>query len=166
MFLKSLITYFREVQTSYETRAKAIMKVSNVVSNTQIPTIFMSEASVVDANRILTEYHKQAAGESSKAREIEYEVIQALNGLRADLGSKIKEIKGLNGDFKNSVEKELEATRRAVQGYQESLQHFEREDGFDKGSSDPFLVRLNVDRLVEKQIDEENYLHRVSIKGI
>lgn len=30
------------------------------------------------------------------------------------------------------------------------------------GKGDPFLVKLAVDRQVEKQIEEENYLHRVS----
>ncbi|GAM83271.1 hypothetical protein ANO11243_012570 [Dothideomycetidae sp. 11243] len=163
VFLKSLITYFREVQVSYETRAKALTKVSNVASNTQIPTVFMTEGGLSDANRILTDYHRLAFSEANKAREIEHDVIQALSGLRADLGAKIKEIKNLHGDFKNSIEKEKESTKRAINAYQESLQHYENTDGADKGRNDPFITRLNVDRMVEKQIDEENYLHRAYI---
>jgi hypothetical protein len=30
------------------------------------------------------------------------------------------------------------------------------------GKGDPYVVRLGVERQVERQIDEENYLHRVS----
>lgn len=137
------------------------MKVSNVASNTQIPTVFLTEGGLADANRILTDYHRHAMSEANKAKDIERDVIQALTGLRADLGAKIKEIKNLHGDFKNSVDKERESTKKAIYAYQESLQHYEHSDGRDKGS-DPFLVRLSVDRLIEKQIDEENYLHRVS----
>ncbi|PNS21364.1 Phosphatidylinositol 4,5-bisphosphate-binding protein SLM2 [Sphaceloma murrayae] len=159
-FLKSLITYFREIQTSYETRSKAIMKVSNVISNTQAPSIFMSDGGLNDATRYLNDYHKHALSESNKARDIEQDVIQALNGLRADLGAKIKEIKNLNGDFKNSVEKEKEGTKKAIAALDEALQHYDHADGADKGRNDPFIVRLNVDRFIERQIDEENYLHR------
>lgn len=137
------------------------MKVSNVVSNTQMPTVFMSDGGLSEATRILNDYHKHALTEANKARDIEQDVIGALNGLRADLGAKIKEIKNLHGDFKNSVEKEKEGTKKAIVAYQDSLQHYEHADGLDKGRADPFIVRLNVDRMVEKQIDEENYLHRV-----
>jgi hypothetical protein len=31
------------------------------------------------------------------------------------------------------------------------------------GKGDPYVVRLGVDRQVERQIDEENYLHRVCL---
>ncbi|KAF2219870.1 hypothetical protein BDZ85DRAFT_291369 [Elsinoe ampelina] len=159
-FLKGLITYFREIQTSYEARSKAIMKVSNTISNTQAPSVFMSDGGLNDASRILGDYHKHALSEANKAKDIEQDVIQALNGLRADLGAKIKEIKSLHGDFKNSVEKEKEGTRKAIAALDEALQHYDHHDGQDKGRNDPFIVRLNVDRFVERQIDEENYLHR------
>jgi hypothetical protein len=42
------------------------------------------------------------------------------------------------------------------------LQHADHEDSSATGKNDPYVVRLGVDRAVEKQIDEENYLHRVS----
>ena len=161
-YLKSLITYFREIQSSYDQRSKTIMKVSNVISNTTAPTIFISDGGLNEATRILNDYHKHALAESNKSRDIEIDVIQALNGLRADLSAKIKEIKGLSGDFKNSVDKEKEGTRKAVAALEEALQHYDHEDG-DKSSNDPFIVRLAVERNVERQIDEENYLHRVSL---
>lgn len=142
------------------------MKVSNVISNTQAPSIFISDGGLSDATRILNDYHKHALMESNKSRDIESDVIQALNGLRADLGAKIKEIKSLSGDFKNSVDKEKEGTRRAISSLQDALQHYEHEDAADKANADPFIVRLGVERMVERQIDEENYLHRVRLGSI
>lgn len=158
--LKDLITYFREVATSYEHRSKALLKVSNVINNTNAPSIFMLEGGLNDANRILRDYHKQAVTESNKAKEIESEVINQLSGLRADLGQKIKEIKSLSGDFKNSVEKEKETTRKCVAALEESLSLVDSDPSAIAGKGDPFVVRLGVDRQVERQIDEENYLHR------
>lgn len=105
---------------------------------------------------ILRDYHKKSITESNKAKVIEEEVIQQLTGLRSDLGQKIKEIKSLSGDFKNNVDKETEATRRVVHDLQEAL-HNEATDS----KNDPYLVRLGVDRQVGRQIEEENYLHRV-----
>ncbi|KAK3069576.1 hypothetical protein LTS18_000291, partial [Coniosporium uncinatum] len=109
-FLKELIAYFREVQSSYEHRSKAILKVSNTIANTNTPNLFMTEGGINDANVILRNYHKNAASEANKAKEIESDVIDQLSGLRADLAQKIKEIKSLSGDFKNSVDKEKEGT--------------------------------------------------------
>ncbi|KAK4497058.1 hypothetical protein PRZ48_011507 [Zasmidium cellare] len=157
--LKSLITYFREIQSSYDTRAKALHKVQNTISNISHPTVFMSDNGLADAARILDDYHKRSISEANKSKEIENDVIGALTGLRSDLGQKIKEIKSLSGDFKNSVEKEKEITRKEVEKLQEALQHADHTEGA-LGKGDPYVVRLGVDRAIEKQIDEENYLHR------
>ncbi|KAK8181963.1 hypothetical protein HDK77DRAFT_454742 [Phyllosticta capitalensis] len=158
--LKDLITYFREVQSSYETRAKALIKVSNVINNTNTPSVFLSDGGINEANRILRDYHKQSVVEANKARDIETDVISQLSGLRSDLGNKIKEIKSLSGDFKNSVEKEKDGTRKAVAHLEDALAAIEIDPSSVAGKGDPFVVRLSVERQIEKQIEEENYLHR------
>ncbi|KAF2176418.1 hypothetical protein K469DRAFT_743020 [Zopfia rhizophila CBS 207.26] len=158
--LKDLITYFREVSTSYEHRAKALLKVSNVINNTNAPSVFLTEGGLNDANRILRDFHKQSVVESNKARDVETEVINQLSGLRADLGQKIKEIKSLSGDFKNSVEKEKETTRKCVASLEEALALVDSDPAAIAGKGDPYVVRLGVERQIERQIDEENYLHR------
>jgi hypothetical protein len=160
-FLKDLITYFREVSSSYEHRAKSLLKVSNVINNTNAPAALMIEGGLNDANRILRDFHKQAIVEANKARDIESDVINQLSGLRADLAQKIKEIKSLSGDFKNNVEKEKETTRKCVTALEEALALVDSDPGAVAGKGDPFVVRLGVERQVERQIDEENYLHRV-----
>lgn len=158
--LKDLITYFREVQASYEQRSKTLQKVSTVINNTNAPTVFLTEGGINDANRIFREHHKQAVTEANKARDIEQDVVTQLSGLRQDLGQKIKEIKSLSGDFKNTVEKEKVATRKAVSVLQEALVAADQDPHSTVGRDDPYVIRMNVDRQVERQIDEENYLHR------
>ena len=119
----------------------------------------MTEGGISDAISILGEYHKKAISEANKAKSIEEDVIVQLTGLRSDLGQKVKEIKGLSGDFKNNVDKETEATSRAVRDLQDALA-----ESSPDVKRDPFLVRLGVDRQVGRQIEEENYLHRVSVR--
>ena len=97
---------------SYEHRAKSLLKVSNVINNTNAPAALLVEGGLNDANRVLRDFHKQAILEANKARDVEADVINQLSGLRADLAQKIKEIKSLSGDFKNNVEKEKETTRK------------------------------------------------------
>ena len=99
--------------------------------------------------------------EANKAKEIEEDVILALTGLRSDLQQKIKEIKNLSGDFKNSVTKEMDATAKVVRTLQDALGKNEMDSATTTGKQDPFLLRLAVDRQVERQLDEENYLHQV-----
>jgi len=124
------------------------------------------EGGLNDANRILRDFHKQAIAEANKARDIEADVINQLSGLRADLAQKIKEIKSLSGDFKNSVEKEKETTRKCVAALEEALAVVDSDPAAVAGKGDPYVVRLGVERQVERQIDEENYLHRVNLTTI
>ncbi|KAL5113608.1 phosphatidylinositol 4,5-bisphosphate-binding protein [Pleosporales sp. CAS-2024a] len=159
-FLKDLITYFREISASYEQRAKSLLKISNVINNTNAPTALLVDGGINDANRILRDFHKQALVEANQARDIEADVITQLSGLRADLAQKIKEIKSLSGDFKNNVDKEKETTRKCVAALEEALALVDSDPTALAGKGDPYVVRLAVDRQVERQIDEENYLHR------
>jgi hypothetical protein len=159
--LKDLIAYFREVQSSYENRSKALSKVYNSISNIAPPPIFMKEGGLNDAHTILRDYHKQAVSENQRSRDVLSDVIAQLGSLRSDLAQKIKEIKSLSGDFKNTVEKEKENTRKAVNALQEALAAVDTGSHATNGKDDPYVYRMSVDRQVERQIDEENYLHRV-----
>lgn len=138
---------------------------SNTISNTSIPSQFLNSGGLADASHILRDFHKTALSEANKAKELENEVIIQLTGLRSDLQQKIKEIKSLSGDFKNSVGKEQEATKRVVRSFQEAVGHVDHDAGSTAGKGDPYLVKMGVDRQIEKQIEEENYLHRVSCKN-
>ncbi|ROT42714.1 hypothetical protein SODALDRAFT_288166 [Sodiomyces alkalinus F11] len=158
--LKDLIAYYREIQSHYEAKAKSILKVANVANNIAAPAGFLASGGLDDAMDILRTYHKNAILEANKAKEIEEDVILALTGLRSDLQQKIKEIKSLSGDFKNSVEKEMDNTRKAVKALQDTIGQSDLDPSLATGKQDPYLLRLAVDRQVELQIDEENYLHQ------
>ena len=138
------------------------MKLANLLNNITTPPGLLPSGGIDDALNILRDYNKQATIEAGKAKEIEEDVILALTGLRSDLQQKIKEIKNLSGDFKNSVQKEMDQTRRAVNSLQETLGQTELDSALTTGKQDPYLLRLAVDRQLYRQIDEENYLHQVS----
>ncbi|KAH6606250.1 ph domain, partial [Trichoderma cornu-damae] len=158
--LKDLIAYYREIQAHYEQRSKSLAKLSGVANNISNPTSFLQTAGIDDALQIIRNYNKMALQEATKAREIEEDVILALTGLRSDLQQKIKEIKHLAGDFKNSVDKEMDATGKAVKALSEVLGKNEMDTSTTTGKQDPYLLRLAVDRQIERQLDEENYLHQ------
>jgi hypothetical protein len=160
--LKDLIVFFKDIQKSYETRAKLLLSAGNIMNNTSLPSTFLDSGGLGDATEILRDYHKQGLIEANKAKEVESEVIIQLTGLRSDLQQKTKEIKSLSGDFKNSVDKEVDSTRKAVRNLQESLGLVDVDPSATSGRHDPFILRLQVDKQVDKQIEEENYLHRVS----
>lgn len=157
--LKDVIGYFREIQRTYEMRSKLMLSASNVVNNIIVPPTFLTSGGLGDATNVLRDYHRQALVESNKAKEIEAEIIVQLTGLRSDLQHKLKEIKSLSGDFKNSVDKEMEGTKKAVKQLQEALSYVDSDPSAITGKGDPFIIRMSVDRQVERQIEEENYLH-------
>ncbi|POR36487.1 Phosphatidylinositol 4,5-bisphosphate-binding protein SLM1 [Tolypocladium paradoxum] len=158
--LKDLIAYFREIQSHYEHRSKTLVKLANIANNISTPPDFLKSAGIDDAIQFLRNYHRVAIQEANKAKEIEGDVVLALAGLRNDLQQKIKEIKHLSGDFKNSVGREMDSTNKAVRSLSDVLDKSEVDSASTTGKQDPYLLRLAVDRLVERQIDEENYLHQ------
>ncbi|KAJ5391333.1 hypothetical protein N7509_006823 [Penicillium cosmopolitanum] len=158
--LKDLIVFFKEVQKSYETRSKLFLSASHVMNNQSLPPSFLQSGGLADATDVLQNFHRQGYTEANKAVEVEIEVISQLTGLRSDLQKKTKEIKSLSGDFKNTVEKEIDGTRKAVRHLHESLGLVDTDPSATSGKGDPFLMRLNVEKQVERQIEEENYLHR------
>ncbi|KAI5284534.1 hypothetical protein KEM54_001264 [Ascosphaera aggregata] len=157
--LKDIIGYFREIQRSYEMRSKLMISASSVVNNIVLPPTFLVSGGLGDATTVLRDYHRLALIEANKAKEIEAEIIVQLTGLRTDLQHKLKEIKGLSGDFKNNVDKEMESTKKAVRQLQEALSYVDSDPSAITGKGDPFIVRMSVDRQVKRQIEEENYLH-------
>jgi len=159
--LKDLVVYFREIQVTYDVRAKATLRMSNVINATNGPPELLRQGGINDAIGMLRNFNKIALAEANRAKEIEEDVIGQLNLLRNDLNQKIREIKGLSGDFKNSVERERDNSRRMVESLNGALRAAEHDPVGASGKGDPFILRLGVDRQVEKQIDEENYLHRV-----
>jgi hypothetical protein len=160
--LKDLINYFRDIQSMYEQRAKGFSRLSGSIHNLSVPPGFLGRGGLGEAFDILKAHHQKAVAESAKARDVENDIISQLSGLRSDLSQKIKEIKSLSTDFKNNVEKEKENTRKLLAVYDESLSAADNEAKPTAGKEDPFIVRLAVERQIEKQLDEENYLHRVS----
>lgn len=159
--LKDLILFFKEVQKSYETRAKLFLSASNVVNHQTLPPGLLESGGLAEATEILQNFHRQGYTEANKAVEVEVEVISQLTGLRSDLQKKTKEIKSLSGDFKNTVDKEIDGTRKSVRNLHEALGLVDADPSATAGKNDPFIMRLHVERQVEKQIEEENYLHRV-----
>lgn len=130
------------------------------MNNQVFPPGFIQSGGLADASEIIQDFHRQGYHEANKAVEVEIEVISQLTGLRSDLQKKTKEIKSLSGDFKNTVDKEIDGTRKAVRNLHESLGLVDTDPSATSGKGDPFLMRLNVEKQVEKQIEEENYLHR------
>jgi hypothetical protein len=153
--------FFKELQKQHEARAKLYLSTTNIMSNTSLPPTFLKSGGLGDANEILRDFHRRAHDEAIKAAQVESEVINQLVGLRIDLQKKIKEIKALSGDFRNSVDKEVDVTRKSVRHLQEALGLVDEDPSATSGKGDPFIVRLNVEKQIEKQIEEENYLHRV-----
>ncbi|KJR83504.1 PH domain containing protein [Sporothrix schenckii 1099-18] len=158
--LKDLISYHREIQNHYEQRAKSVQRLATTLNGTILPPGFMTTGGLDDASQTLRNFHKQAVAEAVKARDVEEDVILALTGLRTDLSQKIKEIKNISGDFRNNVDKEMDATKKAVKNLQDNLGQAELDSSVTTGRQDPYLLRLLADRQLERQIQEENYLHQ------
>lgn len=163
--LKDLIVYFQEIRMSYDARAKATQRMSNIINATNGPPELLREGGISEAIGTLRNFHRIALAEATRAKDIEEDVITQLNGLRNDLNQKIKEIRGLSGDFRSNVDKERETTRRMVESLKGSCAHLAGSSAGALGKNDPYIIRLGVERQVSKQMHEETYLHQVCVSN-
>lgn len=159
--LKDYITYFREVQSTNEAQARNLLALSQTIScQPEASGTFMKSGGILETNALLGDFHKEAYLAAQNARSIESEIITQLTGLRGDLNLKVKEIRALSGDFKNNVEKEKEATRKALAHLQEAIQTLEVDPSNASGKNEPYIVRLHSENQIRNQLAEENYLHK------
>lgn len=130
----------------------------------------IGNGSIQDLPNILTRFHQQNVTNSSKTlKEINQIIIPKLDELRKDLLVKIKEIKNLQNDFKNSLGKEINETKNLLNSYTNAIELSNKlEHGTSPSSSanehdiskfDPYLVKLKLDRQLKRQLLEENYLY-------
>ncbi|KAF3920731.1 hypothetical protein AA313_de0207434 [Arthrobotrys entomopaga] len=158
--LKDYIAYFKEVQVAYEAQAKTTSRLFHTLNSAIEPEMFLRSGGILETNVVLKEHHKSAMLASEQAKQIQIQIISSLSGLRNDLSGKIKEIKGLSGDFKNTLDKEREGTRRAVTQLADALTAVDTNPSLASGKNDPYIVKLSVDKQLRRQLAEENYLHR------
>lgn len=191
-FIKELLNYFKEyasvqeeivrqqarLQQAVGSTARSIATPaaanhSSNIGNQDLEAISKSflpigNGSVQDVPDILFHYHQQNVTNSSKTlKEINAIIIPKLEELRKDLLVKIKEIKNLQNDFKNNLNKELNETKSLISQYNQAIEwankldtsHNSHQADGEQGKYDPFLVKTKLDRQLKRQLVEENYLY-------
>ncbi|KAA8916969.1 hypothetical protein TRICI_000867 [Trichomonascus ciferrii] len=133
----------------------------NNPENYQTKEMFLdvAEGSIADVPGSIISFHRaQAAAASRTSKELSMNVIPRLEDLRRDLVVKIKEIKSLSSDFKNSVAKEQTQTQKELQQFSDSVEVMSTNPTLLSSKQDPYLLKLGLDRQLSRQINEENYL--------
>ncbi|AGO10076.1 AaceriAAR086Wp [[Ashbya] aceris (nom. inval.)] len=129
--------------------------------------------SIQDLQVSLKKYHMTVSGQQLKAsRELNNVVIPKLEELRRNLSSKIKEIKELSYDFKTNIHEQVALTGQLLQKYIASIDllsaaedspSFKGDGQRLKPKHDPYLLKLQLDLQLKRQLLEENYLQEAYI---
>lgn len=119
----------------------------------------LDESSISSVPSVAIEFHRaQAATASRTAKELTHNVIPRLEELRRDLVVKIKEIKSLASDFKNSVAREQSETAKEIELYSNAIDTVTRSPDILQARHDPYLIKEQVEKCLRRQVHEENYL--------
>lgn len=131
--------------------------------------------SVQDIQVILKKYHLSLSNQQIKAsKDIVQNTIPKLEELRKDLSQKIKEIKELNGDFKTNIQEHVALTGQLLHKYIASVNFLNdnssksdfiklKGDRRLKPKHDPYLLKLQLDLQLKRQLLEDNYLQEAYI---
>lgn len=127
--------------------------------------------SIQDIQVILKKYHLSLGNQQYKiSKEIVAYLIPKLAELRKDLTAKMKEIKDLNGDFKTNIGDHIEVTNKLLDKYIASVKFLDeacdpnnKQKEKLKPKHDPYLLKLQLDLQLKRQLLEENYLQEAFI---
>lgn len=120
----------------------------------------LGSGSVQDLPTILYQYHSTAALlAQTTVKELNNGVVPRLEDLKRDLLVKIKEIKSLQSDFKNNVERFQHETQSALANYIKAIEMSQNSPSQLDPKNDPYLLKTILDRSIRRQLTEENYLH-------
>lgn len=149
----------RITTTSNNSSASHKQDAGSIPANFFLP---QGNGSVQDLPNILINYHSSFANLASKtSKELTLNIIPRLEDLRRELLIKIKEIKGLNSDFKNNISKEMAQTKADLSNFLKSIDDAKFNNAQPK--SDPYLTKIILDKQIKRQLIEENYLHEAFI---
>lgn len=121
--------------------------------------------SIQDIQILLKKYHLNL-GQQQRTISIELinTLVPRLEELQKDLFIKIREIKNLNSDFKNSLNQEIAITGQCLNDYIDVVKMYKNgviESG--SGKKDPYLLRLKLEIQLKQQLYQENYLEEAFI---
>ncbi|KAH3669299.1 hypothetical protein OGAPHI_001420 [Ogataea philodendri] len=120
----------------------------------------LGNGSIQDLPTVLYQYHSNAALlAQSTVKELNGTIIPRLEDLKRDLMVKIKEIRSLQSDFKNQVGRYQQETKAELNAYVKAVETAKSRPQNLTPKDDPYLLRFSVNRLIKRQLTEENYLH-------
>lgn len=163
--VKDFINYFKSISSIEDARSRNIAKLNNSLNipfrENSADEFFLESGGVQDIGVALKERAKaQVVTCSDNSRKILSHIVPPLEKLRSDLHLKIKEIKGLSGDFKNSVPKEQNHTRQHLQALSESLTAASEHPSDIPAKNDPHLIKMAFEKQLRHHLQEENFLHQ------
>lgn len=131
--------------------------------------------SIQDLQVILKKHHMALAKKQYETnKELDTKIIPKLEDLKKDLTFKIKEIKSLHDDFKTNIKEHVAITGQLLNKFTNALEYIESHDLTKmnntlsdlldnktknlKSKNDPYLLKLQLDLQLKRQLLEEHYL--------
>lgn len=176
--IKCLLLYLRETVSVHEEVVRQQMRLQHAISfpfgsaepqdeeAAMLNRFFLplGNGSVHDLPSVLTKFHEAAGANAAKTtREVTQGVIPRLEDLRRDLLVKMREIRGLQSDFKNTIAKELHQTKHELNSYVHAIDISSKNASNLNPRHDPYICKLQLERQIKTQLAEENFLHEAYI---
>ncbi|KAG0667747.1 hypothetical protein C6P45_005423 [Maudiozyma exigua] len=170
----------KQMEAELESATGSIPKLPSQTQNSNMSTntaasgfMQFGSGSIQDIQVILKKHHLALAAQQFKvSKEITSVLIPKLESLRKDLSFKIKEIKELHSDFKTNIKSHIKLTSHLLNKYIAAIKFVNKGnlDGQYTNSNihlhpkhDPFLLKLQLDLQLKRQLSEENYLQEAYI---
>ncbi|KAG4303987.1 hypothetical protein PORY_002640 [Pneumocystis oryctolagi] len=160
--LKELIIYFKAVVHVQEIKTTEFKKLGSLLSFNSCNRLSFQDGGVKEVEKIFCEWNnKYSSHLSTIPNSINVDIVSKLEKVRTVLNDSIKDIMKMSGKFRNNLYKEADAAKRLFNTYRDSLLTWEFSPEKITPRTDPYLLRILLEKQITQMLSEENTLQKV-----
>ncbi|KTW29178.1 hypothetical protein T552_01135 [Pneumocystis carinii B80] len=160
ILLKELIIYFKAVINIEEVKANEFRKLGNILSVHADKSTFR-DGGIQDVEKVFCDWNRKYSTHlSTIPNSVNQEIISKLEKLRAMLTLRVKDILKMSSQFRNNLGKEADTTKKLMEVYKQSLLRWESTPYQITSRTDPYIIKLSLERQITQTLFEENALHQ------
>ncbi|KAG4303594.1 hypothetical protein PCK1_000112 [Pneumocystis canis] len=158
--LKELVVYFKAVISIQETKIGEFRKLENLLNvSFSEDNFFFQDGGVKEVEKVFCEWNQKYATQLSVVLDsMSSDIILRLEKTIIMLKESIKNILKMSVRFRNNLSKEADASKKLLEIYKKSLLNWEFSSEKIIPKADPYILRLSLERQIEKMLSEENML--------
>ncbi|QSL64799.1 hypothetical protein MERGE_002101 [Pneumocystis wakefieldiae] len=160
VLLKELVIYFKTVINIEEVKASEFKKLGSILNIHSNEKSFQ-DGGIQEVEKVFCDWNRKYSTHlSTIPNNVNQEIILKLEKLRTMLSERVKDISKMSSHFRNNLSREADITKKLMEIYKQSLLKWESNPYQITSRTDPFIIKLSLEKQIAQTLLEENTLQQ------